>query len=103
MSQMPHSRSPEAVPRPGHEDRIEGNPGLDMQNLTIRTGNCPHRRYIPDLVRLTASGAVDPATVLTQVETVPEAVGAYESFDRREAGWIKTALITDAIGATPGG
>jgi threonine dehydrogenase-like Zn-dependent dehydrogenase len=36
---------------------------------------------------------VDPAAVLTQVETVPEAVDAYEAFDRREEGWIKTALI----------
>ena len=68
------------------------------ENLTIRTGNCPHRRYIPDLVRLTATGAVDPATVLTQVDTVPEAVEAYRSFDRREDGWIKTALVTEAGG-----
>jgi threonine dehydrogenase-like Zn-dependent dehydrogenase len=68
------------------------------KNLTIRTGNCPHRRYVPDLVRLTASGVVDPATVLTQVDTVPEAIEAYRSFDRREDGWIKTALVTEAGG-----
>jgi threonine dehydrogenase-like Zn-dependent dehydrogenase len=71
------------------------------KNLTIRNGNCPHRRYIPELIGLTATGAVDPATVLTQVDTVPEAVDAYESFDRREEGWIKTALITDAVSGTP--
>ena len=71
------------------------------KNLTIRTGNCPHRRYVPELIRLTATGAVDPARVLTQVETVPEAIEAYESFDRREEGWIKTALVTDSVGATP--
>jgi threonine dehydrogenase-like Zn-dependent dehydrogenase len=71
------------------------------KNLTIRTGNCPHRRYIPELVRLTASGVVDPATVLTQVDTVPEAIDAYESFDRREEGWIKTALVTDAVSDSP--
>lgn len=70
------------------------------KNLTIRTGNCPHRRYIPELIRLTASGVVDPATVLTQVDTVPEAIEAYESFDRREEGWIKTALITETVSAT---
>jgi threonine dehydrogenase-like Zn-dependent dehydrogenase len=64
------------------------------KNLTLRTGNCPHRRYIPELIRLTAAGVVDPATVLTQVETVSEAIEAYAAFDQREEGWIKTALIT---------
>ncbi len=63
-----------------------------MKNLTIRTGNCPHRRYIPDLLRLVASGAVDPSTVMTQHEPVTGAIEAYETFDRREEGWIKTVL-----------
>jgi hypothetical protein len=40
------------------------------------------------------AGVIDPATILTQVETVPEAVDAYASFDRRDEGWIKTALVT---------
>ncbi|RJK97590.1 zinc-dependent alcohol dehydrogenase [Vallicoccus soli] len=65
-----------------------------MKNLTIRTGNCPHRRYIPDLLRLVASGVVDPATVMTQHEGVTNAIEAYETFDRREEGWIKTVLST---------
>jgi threonine dehydrogenase-like Zn-dependent dehydrogenase len=38
---------------------------------------------------------VDPATVLTQVETFTDAIDAYRSFDRRDEGWIKTALIGD--------
>lgn len=63
------------------------------KNLTIRTGNCPHRRYVPELVRMVAAGVADPSVVLTQVETVPEAVEAYASFDRRDEGWVKTALL----------
>jgi threonine dehydrogenase-like Zn-dependent dehydrogenase len=69
------------------------------KNLTVRTGNCPHRRYIPELIGLVAAGVVDPATVLTQVETLPDAISAYQTFDRRTEGWIKTALITDSIAA----
>jgi threonine dehydrogenase-like Zn-dependent dehydrogenase len=62
------------------------------KNLTIKTGNCPHRRYIPELIRLVATGAVDPATVVTQREDLTSAVEAYRTFDRREEGWIKTVL-----------
>ena len=62
------------------------------KNLEIRMGNCPHRRFIPELIDLVASGLVDPSTVLTQSEALPDAIEAYESFDRREQGWTKVAL-----------
>ena len=62
------------------------------KNLTVRMGNCNHRRYIPHLVDLTRSGVVDPSKILTQHEDVAKAIDAYEQFDRREAGWIKVAL-----------
>jgi threonine dehydrogenase-like Zn-dependent dehydrogenase len=62
------------------------------KNLTIRLGNCNHRRYIPKLIGLVASGAVRPTDFITQVGTPDEAVDAYESFDRRESGWLKTVL-----------
>jgi threonine dehydrogenase-like Zn-dependent dehydrogenase len=62
------------------------------KNLTLRTGNCPHRRYIPELIDLVASGLVDPSVVLTQSEHLPGAVEAYEAFDRRDPGWTKVAL-----------
>ncbi len=63
-----------------------------MKNLAIRTGNCPHRRYIPELLRMTATGAVDPAKVLTQHQRLTSAIEAFETFDRREQGLIKRAL-----------
>jgi threonine dehydrogenase-like Zn-dependent dehydrogenase len=62
------------------------------RNLTIRLGNCNHRRYIPRLLDLVATGAVDPARVITQHEPVSAATDAYEAFDRREAGWTKVVL-----------
>lgn len=62
------------------------------KNLTIRMGNCPHRRYIPELIDLVASGVVDPSTVLTQSEPLVDALGAYETFGRRQPGWTKVAL-----------
>jgi hypothetical protein len=32
------------------------------KNLTVKMGNCNHRRYIPELVTMTRTGAVDPPT-----------------------------------------
>lgn len=63
-----------------------------MKNLTIKMGNCNHRKYIPMLVDLTASGAVEPAAVLSHTEPLAGIVEAYEKFDRRQPGWIKVAI-----------
>jgi len=62
------------------------------KNLTIKMGNCNHRRYIPRLVELVASGGFDPAQILTNREPVADAIEAYEQFDQRKAGWIKVEL-----------
>jgi threonine dehydrogenase-like Zn-dependent dehydrogenase len=62
------------------------------KNLTLKMGNCPHRAYLPTLVELVASGSVDPAEVLTQIEPMTDAIEAYKAFDRREAGWVKVEL-----------
>jgi threonine dehydrogenase-like Zn-dependent dehydrogenase len=62
------------------------------KNLTVKAGNCNHRRYIPRLLDLVRTGAVDPATVLTQDEPLGSAIEAYETFDRRESGWTKVAI-----------
>lgn len=67
--------------------------GMAMnKNLTVRMGNCNHRAVTPPLLGLVAAGVVDPTTFITQHEPVPDAIEAYENFDRREAGWIKTVL-----------
>src|SRR6185437_6125204 len=67
-----------------------------MKNLTIKMGNCNHRRYIPMLVELVRSGVMDPAKILTQTEPMITAIDAYKKFDEREPGWIKVELIPAA-------
>jgi threonine dehydrogenase-like Zn-dependent dehydrogenase len=62
------------------------------KNLTIKAGDCNHRRYIPKLVDLVASGAFDPTKILTQVEPMADVIDAYKAFDRRAEGWIKVEL-----------
>jgi threonine dehydrogenase-like Zn-dependent dehydrogenase len=62
------------------------------KNLTLRMGNCNHRRYIPRLLDLVLTGVVDPTTFITQHEQPSAAIDAYKSFDLREDGWLKTVL-----------
>ena len=62
------------------------------KNLTIRMGNCNHRKYIPKLLELVRNGTVDPTEILTQVEPMSDVIEAYKSFDKRTPGWIKVML-----------
>ena len=62
------------------------------KNLTIRAGNCPHRRYIPGLIDLVRTGVIDPARVITQSEPITAAASAYQSFEERQPGWLKVKL-----------
>lgn len=62
------------------------------RNLTLKMGNCKHRKYIPKLLDLVASGIVDPVKVLTQMEPMQDALAAYKAFDERQPGWIKVEL-----------
>ena len=55
-------------------------------------GNCNHRRYVPELLNLVASGLIDPAAFITREEKPTSAIEAYETFDRREEDWVKTVL-----------
>jgi threonine dehydrogenase-like Zn-dependent dehydrogenase len=65
---------------------------IQQRNLTIRGGNCNHRKYMPMLVGMVATGALDPMEILTNTEPLTSAIEAYETFDRREPGWIKVEL-----------
>jgi threonine dehydrogenase-like Zn-dependent dehydrogenase len=68
--------------------------GMAMnRNLTIKMGNCNHRKYIPSLVDMVRSGAIDPAQILTQVQPLTSVIDAYKAFDRRQAGWVKVELV----------
>lgn len=62
------------------------------KNLTIKMGNCNHRKYIPHLIELVRIGAIDPSKVLTQHGPIESAVEAYQAFDTRKQGWVKVKL-----------
>ena len=67
------------------------------KNLTLRMGNCPHRKYLPFLVNLVRSGVIDPTLILTQQEPISSAIDAFKAFDERQPGWIKVELEPQAI------
>jgi len=69
------------------------------KNLTIRMGNCNHRKYIPHLIELVRTGAVDPTVIITQREGMESVIDAYKAFDMRRPGWLKVALIESREGA----
>ncbi len=67
------------------------------KNLTIQMGNCPHRRYIPELIDLVVSGAIDPSCIITQHEPLSDALSAFAAFDRREPNFLKVELEPAAV------
>lgn len=69
------------------------------KNLTVKMGNCNHRRYIPRLIELVQSHTVDPAGVLTQNQPLHSAIDAYKAFDSRQPGWMKVKLEPETVGA----
>jgi threonine dehydrogenase-like Zn-dependent dehydrogenase len=78
-----------------YPDEMRSSPlGSAMnKNLTVKMGNCNHRKYIPMLVDLVKNGTVDPSRVRTQRAPITSAIEAYKSFDKREEGWMKVELL----------
>lgn len=62
------------------------------RNITVQAGNCNHRRYVPGLLAKVARGDVDPTTFITKHTEPTSMIDAYEAFDRREEGWLKTTV-----------
>lgn len=62
------------------------------KNLTLKMGNCDHRRYVPKLLELVRTGVVDPTAILSHVEPMTSAIDAYRNFDLRKPGWLKVEL-----------
>lgn len=69
-----------------------------MKNLTVKMGNCNHRKYLPKLLGMVRSNQFDPLTVLPREEHFTSAIEAYKLFDARKAGWLKVALEVPARG-----
>ncbi|MBV9103583.1 MAG: alcohol dehydrogenase catalytic domain-containing protein, partial [Candidatus Eremiobacteraeota bacterium] len=62
------------------------------RNLTLRMGNCNHRKYLWKAVSWVKNGTLSPERILTELEPIAGAIEAYEAFDTRQPGWIKVAL-----------
>ncbi len=62
------------------------------KNLTVKMGNCNHRRYLPDLVEMVRNGTLVPSEILSQTEPMTSAIEAYKAFDKRQPGWLKVKL-----------
>jgi len=71
--------------------------GLAMnKNLTIKMGNCNHRKYLPTLVELVRNGTVDPLRILTKRQPLTSVIDAYKTFAEHKPGWVKVALQPSA-------
>jgi threonine dehydrogenase-like Zn-dependent dehydrogenase len=68
------------------------------KNITIKMGNCNHRKYIPHLIELVRSGGFDPTSVITQHQGLESAIDAYKAFDERRPGWMKVELVNSGQG-----
>jgi threonine dehydrogenase-like Zn-dependent dehydrogenase len=66
------------------------------KNLTIRMGNCNYCKYVPALVEMVRRGKIDPSKILTQCESMGNAIDAFKAFDERQPGWIKVELKQSA-------
>ncbi len=63
------------------------------KNLTMKMGNCNHRKYIPKLLEMVRSNMIDPRGILTKREPMMTAIDAYKAFDQRQPGWLKVELV----------
>ena len=67
--------------------------GLAMEkNVTIRMGNCNHKKYIPELVRQLLEHSIDPDLIITHHLPFEQIEGTYQEFNDRQHGMIKVAL-----------
>jgi threonine dehydrogenase-like Zn-dependent dehydrogenase len=62
------------------------------KNLTLKMGVCNHRKYLPELIELVRTGALDPSRVLTQEKALRNVIEAFKAFDKREPAWVKVEL-----------
>ncbi|MGI4827540.1 MAG: zinc-dependent alcohol dehydrogenase [Janthinobacterium lividum] len=72
--------------------------GMAMnKNLTLRMGNCNHRKYLPHLIDLVRSGVFHPEQFFTEKVPMVSAIDAYRHFDQHDHGWLKVKLEPGTI------
>lgn len=62
------------------------------KNLTIRMGDCNHRKYIPKLLSWVQQGIFDSRNFTTHTLPLSDVITGYKHFDKRDNGWIKVVL-----------
>ncbi len=60
---------------------------------TIRTGQCPVKRYLPHLLEHIRAGRIDSKAVFTHRLPLEQAPEGYHTFAQKKDGCIKVALI----------
>lgn len=63
------------------------------KNLTLRTGQCNVRRYMPHLLELIRDGVLDPKAIISHRMALEEAPAAYRMFARKSDACRKVVLI----------
>ncbi|HXH81749.1 MAG TPA: zinc-dependent alcohol dehydrogenase [Candidatus Tectomicrobia bacterium] len=66
------------------------------KGLTLRTGQCNVRRYMPHLLEHIRAGRVDPRGIITHRLPLEEAPRAYALFARKQEGCVKCVLTPAA-------
>jgi threonine dehydrogenase-like Zn-dependent dehydrogenase len=63
------------------------------KGLTIRTGQCDVRRYMPHLLEHIRKGNIDPTALITHRAQLEDAADMYRLFAARKDGIIKAVLV----------
>ncbi len=76
---------------------------LMNKNLTLKAGNCPHRRYIPKLLQMVRNGALDPSALVSQEEPFESVLEAYRRVGAGGLPRVRPAADRLAQGGAAGG
>ena len=81
-----------------YPEKVNGFPldQIQKKNLTLRAGNCNHRKYTPLLMRLVQDGTLDPSFVITDTMSLDNGPDAYREFDQNQNQHLKIVLETPA-------
>ena len=66
---------------------------IQSRNITLRAGNCPHKKYIEQLVNYVKEGKLEPSFVITQEFSLSDIKRAYQVFDKDKEGCVKELIL----------
>ncbi|HEY0869070.1 MAG TPA: glutathione-independent formaldehyde dehydrogenase [Acidothermaceae bacterium] len=87
------AKDPKAATEGAKEGRIGFNYGAAFEKgLSIRSGQCPVKKYNRHLRDLIIHGKATPSVIVSHELSLAEAPGAYDKFDKRIDGYTKVLL-----------